>query len=248
MSKIAIFSDVHGNLPALKTVLNDIDLKKADQVYCLGDLVDFAPWSNEVVELVRSLKITCLMGNHDERIAFDHEVIPLAKHGNTETLARISAIRHTKNTISPANKAYLAGLPGQLKLIFHINGKDLNIHLVHASVNSNDEYIYEDHDLKELSGHLERHQTDILVMGHTHQSYIRKLPFQNKDFEQLVINCGSVGRTKEDKPLATYLLLNVEQDAVTAEIIKLAYPIEETIAAIRESDIPDYYADFLRQK
>ncbi|MGY0036784.1 metallophosphoesterase family protein [Pedobacter sp. NJ-S-72] len=88
MSLIAIFSDVHGNLPALQAVLNDIEKRKADQVYCLGDLVDFAPWTNEVIETIKGLQIPCLMGNHDERIAFDHEVIPLAKHNQEETKAK----------------------------------------------------------------------------------------------------------------------------------------------------------------
>src|SRR4051812_18015918 len=100
MSLIAIFSDIHGNLPALKAVLDDIDTRKADQLYCLGDLVDFAPWTNEVIELLRSRKIVCIMGNHDERIAFDKPMIPLAKHSPEETKARITAIDDTRKKIT----------------------------------------------------------------------------------------------------------------------------------------------------
>ncbi|MEI7489572.1 MAG: metallophosphoesterase family protein, partial [Chryseobacterium sp.] len=66
--QIAIFSDVHGNLPALEVVLNDIEERGIDQKFCLGDLVDFAPWGNKVIEKIKSLNIPCLMGNHDERI------------------------------------------------------------------------------------------------------------------------------------------------------------------------------------
>lgn len=47
--RIAIISDIHGNLPALRAVLNDIESRAIDQIVCLGDLVDFAPWSNEVI-------------------------------------------------------------------------------------------------------------------------------------------------------------------------------------------------------
>ncbi|WP_447767167.1 metallophosphoesterase family protein [Sphingobacterium faecium] len=52
MIQIAIFSDIHGNLPALKAVLADIDARKIKNTFCLGDLVDFAPWSNEVIESI----------------------------------------------------------------------------------------------------------------------------------------------------------------------------------------------------
>ena len=103
MSRIAIFSDVHGNLPALKTILADLDVRKPDQVYCLGDLVDFAPWPNEVIELLRSSRIPCIMGNHDERIAFDYPVIPLKKHSEDETRARIHA--HNPGCHRPPRKA-----------------------------------------------------------------------------------------------------------------------------------------------
>jgi len=104
MIQIAVFGDVHGNLPALEAVLNDIEERGIRQKYCLGDLVDFAPWGNEVIEKIRSLNIPCLMGNHDERIGFDVPVIPLSKHSEEETAARFLAISHSKKYITKENK------------------------------------------------------------------------------------------------------------------------------------------------
>lgn len=121
--QIAIFSDVHGNLPALEVVLNDIEERGIDQKFCLGDLVDFAPWGNEVIEKIKSLNIPCLMGNHDERIAFDIPVIPLSKHSAEETAARFLAIDHSKKHITKANKKYLSELPFHLKLNYKIGKK-----------------------------------------------------------------------------------------------------------------------------
>ncbi|QNK63884.1 metallophosphoesterase [Pedobacter sp. PAMC26386] len=251
MSLIAIFSDVHGNLPALRTVLNDIKKRKADQVYCLGDLVDFAPWTNEVIETIKSLKISCLMGNHDERIAFNHDIIPLKKHNELETAARLTAINHTKRTIKEDCKTYLADLPRQIKLNFNIKGVPVNMHLVHGSTRSNEEYIYEDHDLKDLYKMMD--QTDILIMGHTHESYIRTIPSvrqiipsaRTQITEQIAINCGSVGRSKEGKPLATYLLMAISEDGIKPELIKLPYQVGKAIKGILESGIPNFYADLL---
>lgn len=245
MSLIAIFSDVHGNLPALKTVLKDIESKNADQVYCLGDLVDFAPWTNEVIDLIKSSRIPCLMGNHDERIAFDKPIIPLSKHSEEETIARKTAINYTKIMISAANRAYLASLPRQLSLNYRFSNESVNILLVHASTRSNEEYIYENHDVTQVREMMNQYAADILVMGHTHESYIREVSFNTEEQKKLAVNCGSVGRSKEGYPHATYLLLAIDDQNIKAELIKLAYPVHETIEGIRQSGIPDFYADFL---
>lgn len=66
--KIALFSDIHGNLPALEAVLSDIDKYRPDEIYCLGDLLNFAPWTNEIIDLLRERNIPVVMGNHDEGI------------------------------------------------------------------------------------------------------------------------------------------------------------------------------------
>ncbi|WP_347065470.1 metallophosphoesterase family protein [Flavobacterium sp. WV_118_3] len=244
MSRIAIFSDVHGNLPALKTILADLDVRKPDQVYCLGDLVDFAPWPNEVIELLRSSRIPCIMGNHDERIAFDYPVIPLKKHSEDETRARIQAVAHTRDTITPGNKDFLSKLPQKIKLTFTQQERELALLLVHGSTRSNEEYIYENHNEADLYDMMEQENADVLVMGHTHQSYIRKIK-AGEAIEKLALNCGSVGRSKEGESMATYLLLDIGTTTLTVEIIKLPYPVEETADAIMTSGIPDFYANFL---
>ncbi len=59
-SRFAIFSDVHANVPALNAVLADIDRHGITRIYCLGDVVDFAPWPNEVIALLRERQIPVL--------------------------------------------------------------------------------------------------------------------------------------------------------------------------------------------
>lgn len=68
---IAVISDIHGNLPALQAVLRDITSRQIDRIYCLGDLVNFAPWPNEVIELIRAENIPTLCGNHDLSIGLN---------------------------------------------------------------------------------------------------------------------------------------------------------------------------------
>jgi len=246
MIKIAVFSDVHGNLPALEAVLGDIEKRGADQIYCLGDLVDFAPWNNEVIERIRKHKIPCLMGNHDERIAFDLDILPLVKHSEEETAARTLAINYTKKVLTRTNKDYLASLPRQIKLNFG-NTPEQNILLVHGSVRSNEEYIYEDHDAADLNQMLRTELSGVLVMGHTHLPYIRKIPaVENASSDLVLVNCGSVGRSKEAGRLATYCMLIISDKEVDAEVFRVEYEKEKTIMAICKSKIPNFYADFLK--
>lgn len=243
MIQIAVFSDVHGNLPALEVVLKDIEERGISQKFCLGDLVDFAPWGNEVIEKIRRLNIPCLMGNHDERIAFDIPVIPLSKHSEEETEARFIAIGHSKKHITKQNKKFLADLPFHLKLNYKTGKKHWNIQLVHSSLESNDTYLYESENDEIFTSMLKNEDADLIVMGHTHLSF--KKQFENNLW---AVNCGSVGRSKEENRLASYLVLTLDEERITPEIVQLSYPIEETARQIRESGIPDYYAAFLENE
>ncbi|MCT2406957.1 metallophosphoesterase [Chryseobacterium antibioticum] len=243
MIQIAVFSDVHGNLPALEAVLEDIERRGIQQKFCLGDLVDFAPWGNEVIEKIRDLNIPCLMGNHDERIAFDIPVVPLSKHSQEETDARFIAIDHSKKNITEENKKFLSELPFHLKLNYKIGKKHWNIQLVHSSLSSNDTYLYEAEHDEVFVNMLQESQCDIVVMGHTHLSF--KKSFEHKKW---AINCGSVGRSKEENRLASYLILTMNEEQILPEIVQIDYPLEQTVHGIEESGIPNYYASFLKNE
>lgn len=243
MIQIAVFSDVHGNLPALEAVLEDIERREIQQKFCLGDLVDFAPWGNEVIEKIRDLNIPCLMGNHDERIAFDIPVVPLSKHSEEETSARFIAIDHSKKNITEENKKFLSELPFHLKLNYKIGKKHWNIQLVHSSLSSNDTYLYESENDEVFVNMLKESQSDSIVMGHTHLSF--KKWFEHKKW---AINCGSVGRSKEENRLASYLILTMNEEEILPEIVQIDYPLEQTVQGIEESGIPNYYAAFLKNE
>jgi predicted phosphodiesterase len=70
--RYALISDIHANLPALEAVLQDIERRQVDATYHLGDLVGYAPWPNETVELLRELRIMGIAGNYDSTVATDY--------------------------------------------------------------------------------------------------------------------------------------------------------------------------------
>lgn len=247
MKRIAIISDIHANLPALEKVLDDIHSEfKADQIYCLGDLTDGAPWTNEVIDLIRQHDIPTIMGNHDERIAFDYEVFPLKKHTLEEQLARAETIRQTKETISENNREYLSELKPYIKFSY----AGISFLLVHGSPKNNEEYIYDNHDTESIIGMFKSYNTDVIVCGHTHLSFIKKIFIDGKP--KLFINAGSVGRSKESNGgKAVYLQLTINEEGCTFDekvkltLRKIDYDIYKTINGIKQSSTPNFYADFL---
>lgn len=239
--QIAIFSDVHANLPALQAVLDDIDARKIIEIYCLGDLVDFAPWPNEVVELIRERQIPTVMGNHDDRVAFDRPVTPMAKHPPEERDARVEAIALSKATIGADNMAFLRDLPFKRRVQLGEGEAAKSLLLVHASANAIDEYIYQNHSAQALEEMCAANGVDAIFMGHTHCAYVRKITAESGK-PLLVANTGATGRIKNGQPMATYMICTLVEGDISAEIVSVEYNVVDVAAAIIHSPIPNFYA------
>lgn len=91
--RTALFSDIHGNLPALEAVLADIDRRQVDRLYCLGDLVGYSPFPNEVIERIRDRAIPTVMGNYDDGVGLSVRSVA----------ARIAIRRRSAGAISPSS-------------------------------------------------------------------------------------------------------------------------------------------------
>ena len=241
MLQLAIISDIHANSKALDVVLADIEQRGINAIYCLGDLVDFAPWGNEVIQTIRQRGIPTLLGNHDERIAFDEPVVPIPHHDAVESAYRVVAIQYSKEQITADNKAWMASLPYTMTLRFKVGQQFKNILLVHADLVRNDKYVYEGDDKQEMARHVKEQGIDAVFMGHTHLSYIQQVN------DVLFVNVGSVGRSREPNRKACYSILTLTETAIEVDLVKLDYPIEEVAQAIYNSEIPDFYGDFLRK-
>lgn len=118
--KYALISDVHSNLPALEAVLSDIDARREGgevrAVYHLGDLVGYAPWPNEVVDLIRERGLPGIAGNYDSTTANDYKHCGCkADNARAEELSHIS-YGWTREHVSPQTKEFLWGLPFRMDL------------------------------------------------------------------------------------------------------------------------------------
>jgi putative phosphoesterase len=230
VNRIAIFSDIHANLPALEAVLADMDERELTERYCLGDLVGYATFPNEVVELIRQRNIPCIMGNYDLGVGKSSDDCGCAyKDKEAEALGQRSIAWSNEHT-TEENKAYLRALPSQIPLQLG----DLKVVLVHGSPRRINEYLYEDRPDASLERLLDMVEADVMVCGHTHIPYHRVLPSGRH-----VVNEGSVGKPKDGDPRACYVIMEADGKQLNVEFIRVPYEIEMAARAIEATTAPD---------
>lgn len=234
--KIAVISDIHSNIEALKAVLKDIDERQADTVACAGDLVGYLPFPNEVIDLVRRKNIDCVMGNYDDAIGNTRPVCGCEYKDDRARELGERSLAWTNKCVTEENKAFLRGLPREINLTIN----NYNVKIVHGSPKHLNEYLYEDISDDYLKELLAESRTDVLICGHTHIPYHKKLN-NNKH----LINAGSVGKPKHGGPQATYTLIEIDK-VVTVKFHKVPYDFESTAFAVLSSGLPEEFAAEIR--
>lgn len=225
--KIALFSDVHANLPAFEAFLAAIDRQDVDVMYCLGDLIGYNIWPNEVINELRRRGIAAIRGNHD-----------LKNSGYAYEL------------VSNTNREFLTTLPAHLRLEYQLNNDHLNVVLAHGSTRSVNEYVLENLEETYILGMMKEANADILCVGHSHKPYHRVI--KDGDNFRHIINTGSVGKPKDGNPNACYVVLTLNEDSLSAnpdtvrvEFIRIPYDIDKAVNGIKGSQLPDDLAERL---
>jgi predicted phosphodiesterase len=243
--RYALISDIHANLPALRAVLRDIaERREVSTTYHLGDLVGYAPWPNEVVELLMDAGIAGVAGNYDSTVATDYKHCGCQyEDPRQEELSHLS-YAWTRAHVSPRTKAFLGGLPFRIDLRprgGHVAGPTIT--LVHGNQALNTVYVHQDRSdafLAKMGVALAARPGDVVCFGHTHVPWHRVVEGVH------YVNTGSVGRPKDGDWRAGYVLLDLTGDEVSAEIVRVEYDVEAGARAILASDLPDEFAEHLR--
>lgn len=244
--KIALFSDIHANLPALEAVLSDIETQQPDAIYCLGDLVGYNVWPNEVVDMIRRKGIPTIAGNYDEGVGNNSDDCGCAYKTDADKANGAHSISYTNNNISNDNRQYLRELPRHIRLSFGTGDASFDVLFVHGSPRRINEYLFEDRDAKSMLRIMEAAQADIMCFGHTHKPYHRVLE-DGEGKERHAINIGSVGKPKDGDPRACYVILSVGESGLeSVEFRRVIYDVEHAAQAVEASSLPDVFADALR--
>lgn len=233
--KIAFIADIHANIFALKKVLKDIEKQNVDKIICLGDLVGYAPYPNEVINLIKEKNILTIQGNYDESTGEELMVCGCDYESQKETENANKSLFWTQEEVSEENKKWLAELPKEKKI--EIEG--WNLYLVHGSPRKNNEYLYADSkEVKEIAKNFE---FDVLLSGHTHLPYFKVIN------EKYIVNAGSAGKPKHGNPRATYVILDIKKDSIDYTGREVKYNEEKIAKAIENNEIlPNDFAELFR--
>ena len=238
--RIALLSDVHGNLPAFEAVLSDIEDERVEEVWCLGDLVGYGAEPDGCVALARDHCDLCLAGNHDLVVTGD---IPIADFSSSAA----AAARWTQENVGEETLAFLGGLepsdPGRDPALFHASPRDPVW-----------EYVLSTWQAEEC---IEMMDARVAAVGHSHVA----LWFRRDDSGKVtgatadagyeldlssgrwLVNPGGVGQPRDGDPRAAWLLLDTSTWMATWR--RVEYPIELAARAIEEAGLPRVLAERL---
>lgn len=250
MEKIAILSDIHGNITALNAVLKDIEDRKVDRIICLGDYVVKCANPDKVLDIAMEKFDVCIKGNCDETISSD---VALEKQFWSRVKIGEKRAKFLKN-LPIIFEFYLSG---QLVRLFHASPQGLSN--IYNPMYSNTDNIYAQLELKHVEelfantesiGKNENDKVpDIVGYGHLHTPNLFK--YKNKT----IFNTGSVGIPNEMEnkgeekfdnqfsTLASYVILEGNLDSkepgpISFTNIRIPYDIEKEIQYIEMSDMP----------
>jgi putative phosphoesterase len=213
--RILLLADIHANWPALKAIQEPFDA-----CLVLGDLVDYGLDPTSCIAWVRQNATHVVRGNHDHGVAQFVKV--QGRHGFKFLSGATREL--TQELIGADQRRFLATMPVSKRAT--LDG--VKFLLVHATPRDPlDEYAIADAEF--WSRRLAGVDAQVVCVGHTHQPYILEVG------DKLVINPGSVGQPRDGDPRAAYAIIENQR----VELKRIEYPVEETVATVLESSLPD---------
>jgi putative phosphoesterase len=221
--KLALISDVHANLIALRAVLENMEGRGVEAILCAGDVVGYYPYPVETVSLFRERRIISIQGNHDRAVisAGDSDLNPMAS----------SAVIWTAGHIDPPTREFLRNLPRRLSL----ERDGVRISIYHGAPFDDNHYLFEEEAQESL---LRMANCDLLVLGHTH------VPFIRRHASGVIVNPGSVGQPRDSDPDASYAIYDTERRR--AAYFRVPYEISEVVERTLSAGLPRSLAERLK--
>ena len=225
--KIAVISDIHGNVEALDAVLQDIKEQKCDKIFVLGDYAMAGPEPDTVVDFFMKKKkdpsYKMIQGNTDLMIADYSEELYNSLKDKASVMAE--ALKDDVSVLSEPQKKFLKELPMQLEVF----EQGITMLLVHGSPRKNNEDILPDTSFAELDEMLKHVDANVILCGHTH------IPcgFQTES-KKTVVNVGSVGRPFTSEPKSCYLTITIEDGKTLYEHHLIKYDNEKAAEKLNQ--------------
>lgn len=217
MPKIAIISDIHGNLSALESVISALKEKKPDEWLCLGDIVGYGPNPSECIDIIIDMKIPTVLGNHDAGVA---ELFSLKYFRNPNR----RLLKLSRDLIHEEQLKWLKQLP----LIIYGD----NWVAAHASPikPENWKYLESAIEIRKMLGSIKE---QFCFVGHTHIPSIVPEKLGIKEIingSKYLINPGSVGQSRDHDYKASCAILDTDNNEF--EFVRIDYDVESVLSNI----------------
>jgi putative phosphoesterase len=235
VNTVAVITDIHANLPALRAALARIDGLGIEEIYCGGDLVGYGPHPNEVCALIAERAIPTIYGNYDYAIARDLEDCGCAYITPHDRELGQQSVMWTLAHTERRSKDFMRGLPFDLR--FEVG--DTAVHLVHGSPRKVNEYLFEDKPARLYERLAAAEDADVLVFGHTHK------PWDHEYGGVRFVNCGSVGKPKDGDPRGAFAILDATSGSLEVTIERVEYDADAVAEEVRAAGLPREFADKL---
>lgn len=230
--RIALISDIHGNLTALDAALADIARRGAKQIICLGDVAVYGPQPREVIARLRDLAIPTVMGNTDQWL-----LNPEPWSSNEEDKAQIEIEMWNAGLLSGSDQAAVAGYAPLLPLDY---GGGFTLLAYHGSPRNFNDRVRPITPEEELDAWFPDNRARIMAGGHTHEAMIRRYGGGT------LVNPGSVGQPSYQSAngrsviptWAEYALVEWDGGALAVTLLRVTYPLADLRAAVLASEMP----------
>ncbi|MEO5803197.1 MAG: metallophosphoesterase family protein [Verrucomicrobiota bacterium] len=237
--KYAIIADIHANLEAFQVVLEDIKAQKCTHIACLGDIVGYNANPKECLDIVRTMAIPCVKGNHDEYCSTDENLEGFNPHA-------AEAVNWTRQQLTVDDRQWLRDLK-YLRLISSFT-------IVHATLDVPQRWGYVFlGDKLSAAASFTYQNTPICFFGHTHvpvafirDSVVRGGTYSKFKVEQgrkYFVNVGSIGQPRDGDPKAKYVIYDMDEGSI--ELRKLDYDIAAAQKKILAAGLPPRLAERL---
>jgi putative phosphoesterase len=222
--RIAVLSDIHGNLTAFNAVLNDINKLDIDKFIIAGDHIMDCPQHNEVLEKIKNLNAYVIKGNREKHVSDYHK----GMHNEWSKHKQMAAAVWTHNTMDEDNIKYIDELPEQLNI--SLPQMD-TIRVVHGSPFNISEQLFMDKHPERIEKALKGIKESVLICGHTHESWSKVA------YNKLIVNPGSGGGPFNKNKFAEYAVLTWNDNQWIASHHQVEYDLKELEQVFYESGL-----------
>ena len=235
-NRVAVFGGVYNNHLALAALLEDVHRRRAEAIYCLGDLGGFGPHPEKIWPLLEEGGVRSIQGNYEQSLASGREDCNCGYTDPRDNHFAEISYRYTAAGCSPEFRAWMGSLPARRRVL--VGARELL--LVHGSPRRINEFLFHSTSpVPFLEVALDRESCDGFLCTHTGLQWHRHLP-SGRD----AVNVGVIGRPANDGSTGVwYSLIEDRRDRLQVELVPLKYDHQALAAEMRQEDQPEEFVE-----